>query len=114
MTNPTTDLAGLQAVITRALSLPEGILTQEQIAAWTALLNIVPPIDYIDAQGGNIIAIGYIYPSQTSNSENTNLYPVHPFRIFGVGKPDLEVAQNTFYNRQFPCNGNIAIDVHSA
>ena len=111
MTNPTTDLAGLQAVITRALNLPEGILTQEQIANWTALLDIVPPIVYTDAPGGNIISIGYIYPSQTSNSENTNLYPVHPFRVYGVGKPDLLVAQNTFYNRQFPCNGNFCIEV---
>lgn len=34
-----------------------------------------------------------------SNCENPELYTVFPFRIFGVGKPDLEIGRDTFAAR---------------
>jgi hypothetical protein len=35
------------------------------------------------------------------NEENTELYTVFPYRLFGVGKPHLEIGQNTYDARQF-------------
>ncbi len=60
---------------------------------------------YGEHDGVTIVMPGAQLPPQTSNSENTNLYPVHPFRLFGVGKDMLDVAINTYNTRQFPCNG---------
>ena len=34
--------------------------------------------------------------------ENPELYTVFPYRLYGVGKPDLSLARNTFSARLFP------------
>jgi len=41
---------------------------------------------------------------KTENSENPELYTTFPYRIYGVGKPNLELALNTFAARHFPAN----------
>lgn len=38
-------------------------------------------------------------PPQRSNAENPELYAVFPFRIYGLGKPDLPLALDTFNSR---------------
>jgi hypothetical protein len=38
----------------------------------------------------------------TKNSENPELYPVFPYRLYGLGKPGLTLARNTFASRLFP------------
>lgn len=44
------------------------------------------------------------HPGGTSNSENTELYVAHPFRIYGINKPNLAEGQQTYAERKFPCN----------
>ncbi len=39
------------------------------------------------------------------NSENPELYAIYPFRLFGLGKPDLDLAKATFAVRRFKNNG---------
>ena len=45
----------------------------------------------------------YVLPAEKfagrSNCENPELFPVFPFRIYGIGKPDLEIGRNTFAAR---------------
>jgi hypothetical protein len=39
---------------------------------------------------------------RTRNSENPELYVTYPYRLYGVGKPDLQLARDTFDARRFP------------
>jgi hypothetical protein len=39
------------------------------------------------------------------NLENPELYAVYPFRLYGLGKPDLQLAINTFDARKFKDKG---------
>jgi alpha-L-fucosidase 2 len=39
------------------------------------------------------------------NSENPELYAVYPFRLFGLGKPGLDLARATFAARRVKANG---------
>ena len=32
-----------------------------------------------------------------NNTEAPQLYPVYPWKMYGIGKPDLDIAKNTFY-----------------
>jgi hypothetical protein len=41
---------------------------------------------------------------QSSNSENPELYVAFPYRLYGVGKPNLELARSTYAARLFPQN----------
>src|SRR5262249_5471620 len=43
-----------------------------------------------------------------SNGENPESYVAFPYRLYGVGKPDLQLAKDTFAARRFPqdtCSG---------
>jgi len=45
---------------------------------------------------------GMIQPAlhweRVQNTEPTQLYPVFPWRMYGVGRPDMDVARNTYLN----------------
>lgn len=113
-TNPSTDLSGLHAVLTRLLALPSSLpfVTVNMRAAWKAQLDLLP--DLPKASDGSILAVAPGYTQGDHNSENTELYPVHPFRMYGTGKPDLVAAQTTYAKRRHPCNNGWCQDVIDA
>lgn len=59
----------------------------------TALLGRLPDITIID---------GKIQPAlhyeRVNNTETMQLYPVFPWRMYGIGRPDLDIARNTYLN----------------
>jgi hypothetical protein len=95
--NPAPDIAGLQAVLSRMIKLPAGIVDEKTLLQWQKLYNELPPLP-ISNNNGKTVLLPYT-GSQTANSfnsENPELYAIYPFRIYGLGKPDLDVAVNTF------------------
>jgi hypothetical protein len=86
------------------------MVSPSQVTAWTAQLTSLPPIP---VGGGRILPAG-THEGKPHNSENTELYPVHPFRVFMLGKPDLDVAQETYRLRPHPCNDGWCQDVIDA
>ncbi len=112
--NPTPDIAGLKSVLPRLLALPEDLTSPAQRDTWNKILAALPPLptgktvhgklaDFGsgDADGKTIILPAEAY-GKTKNGENPELYVAFPYRLFGVGKPDLMLAQNTFAARRFP------------
>lgn len=109
--NPTPDIAALRNVLPRLLELPA---TDAQRANWRALLDELPaiptgrtwkgklpPLGMGDADGLPVLLPAEKYGT-TRNSENPELYPVFPYRLYGIGKPGLTLARNTFASRLFP------------
>ena len=47
MTNPSTDISGLMAVLPRLLALPSATTTVEQRAAWLSHLQALPPLSVV-------------------------------------------------------------------
>jgi hypothetical protein len=112
--NPTPDIAGLKNVLPRLLALPQSLTTAAQRSAWKKTLDDLPPIatgktakgkipplGQGDADGTTVILPAEKYP-RTSNSENPESYVAFPYQLYGVGKPGLELARNTFKARIFP------------
>jgi len=112
--NPTPDIAGLNAVLPRLLALPAELVSPEQRQAWTQTLTDLPPIATGKTVNGRLGDWGQgdpdgkpiILPAEkygkTSNGENPELYVAFPYRLYGVGKPGLTLAQDTFAARRFP------------
>ena len=112
--NPTPDIAGLKSVLPRLLELPAEWTSPEQRSAWKKVLADLPAIPIgktVDGKlppfaEGDPKGISTILPAQsygkTSNEENPELYVIFPYRIYGLGKPDLSLARNTFAARLFP------------
>ncbi|HWD20429.1 MAG TPA: DUF5703 domain-containing protein [Verrucomicrobiae bacterium] len=112
--NPTPDIAALKSVLPRLLALPPAFSTESQRQVWTETLRDLPAIPLGTTAHGKLPPAGKgdpdgkrtILPAEkygsTKNSENPELYTVFPYRLYGVGKPDLELARDTYHARLFP------------
>ena len=112
--NPTPDIAGLKAVLPRLLNLSSGLASPEEHNTWSRMLDDLPPILVGKTANGKLPPLGNgdadgeptILPAEhygkAINSENPELYVAFPYQLYGVGKPDLTLARNTFAARKFP------------
>jgi alpha-L-fucosidase 2 len=108
--NPAPDIAGLKSVLPRLIALPETITTSAQRKLWRTMLAELPPLPRgrTDPQGkcpqtsedASINGAEILWPAEKfqkpGNVENPELYSVHPFRLFGVGLPELDLARATY------------------
>jgi hypothetical protein len=114
--NPTPDIAGLDAVLPRLLALPAKLTTSDQRETWARVLRDLPPITIGKTRHGRLPALGKgdedgtatILPAEKygkpSNVENPELYVAFPYRLYGVGKPNLELARTAYSARLYPQN----------
>jgi hypothetical protein len=101
-------------VLPRLLALPESLTSQAQRDLWSKVLRDLPPLPRGTTAKGKLPPLGAGDPDgkpvllpaakygPTRNAENPELYAVFPYRLYGVGKPDLQLARDTFAARLFP------------
>lgn len=110
-TNPMPEVAGLRFVLPQLIELTHDA---EQKAAWRKTLNDLPPIPIGEADGERFLLPAEKFASR-QNMENPELYAVFPYRLYGVGKPDLAVALNTWPRRNHKGTGGWFQDaIHAA
>lgn len=112
--NPTPDIAGLKYLLPRLLELPSALVSAPTRGEWKSILDHLPPIPLGTTANGKVPPFGHgdangepiILPAEkygpTRNVENPELYTVFPYRLYGLGKPDLQLARDTFSARLFP------------
>jgi hypothetical protein len=95
--NGTDSLSGLIAISEAVLALPEGTIPAETRAYFEGFRNILPPIATYKANNRTVIATASnaLFVSLGSG-ELPSLYSVYPFSLYGVGKPNLEMARDTW------------------
>ena len=98
--NPLTEIAGLQFVLDRLLALTADAVMDDQRRTWRRLRDELPPLPVRELEGKKLLSPARDILQDTSNSENPELYAIFPFRLFGVGKPELELAHDTFAARR--------------
>ncbi len=94
-TNSTATLAALQTIINRLKQLPEQYISAEKKYYLDSLLKRTPAISFTSFNGHSTIAPAKSY-ERVYNVESPQLYPVFPWGIYGVGKPGLDTALNTW------------------
>jgi hypothetical protein len=62
-----------------------------------SILKRIPPLPYREIQGKKALAPAKSW-ERINNVETPQLYPVFPWRIYGLGRPDIETAINTYQN----------------
>ncbi|MCX5770424.1 MAG: DUF5703 domain-containing protein [Candidatus Hydrogenedentes bacterium] len=102
--NPTPEIAGLRFVLPRLLELPKGVVSDEYRGRWKRLLGDLPEVA-MRKKGGKEFILPALEFSKKQNSENPELYAVFPYRLYGVGKPDLEIGLETWARRLHPGPG---------
>ena len=97
-TNPMDEVAGLHAIAGRLLSLEEKLTSSEQREYWRALRERLPDLPLREVDGKTMPAPAAKWANKM-NIENPELYAVFPFRLFGVGRPGLELAIEALNHR---------------
>ena len=107
-TNSVTTVGGLKVVLQRLLELPENYLVKANRKRWEEMLVRIPPITFREKKGKKVISPAARW-ERLYNHEMPQMYPVFPFGLYGLGKPDIDIAMNTWdvgYDRpnQKSCN----------
>ena len=97
--NPTSDLAGLHVVVDKMVALPDELTSEADRALWLRMKKDLPNIATFIRNGQEIVAIAEDPHRSRSGGENPDLYAVWPFRVYSVGKPDLDLAVATYNQR---------------
>ena len=107
--NPLPDVAGLKYVLSALLS--EKIPLSKQ-AANTArkLLQESPDIPTKDGTTLRLLTPAERGSTESSSREHAELYAVFPYRLFGLEKPDLDVARYTFEKLPPPDSASLPQD----
>jgi len=92
--NSSSTLAGLKTVLQRLLQLQSATAAQKE--NWQEMLNTIPPINFREFGGKTTISPAKLW-ERINNTESPQLYPVFPWGIYGVGKPGLDTARNTYF-----------------
>jgi len=102
--NPQPDVAGLHAVLPRLLELPGEIVGAKQRQEWQAMQKDLPPIPIRKKEG-----VSYLLPAESyaevRNTENPEMYPVFPYRLFCLGQGELDIGLETWKRRRVKRSG---------
>lgn len=99
--NPLPDIAGLRFVLSGLLGLPKEMTDLASRERWKRLIAEIPPVPAGIRDGKcQLLPFEDGQNAMARNIENPELYAIYPFRIYGLGKPDIEIAQNAFSVRK--------------
>lgn len=92
--NATPLIAGLKTVLEKLIAYPA--LSENNREHWKSVLSTIPPISFREINGKTTISPAKLW-ERINNVESPQLYPVFPWRIYGVEKDNTEVALNTYF-----------------
>lgn len=93
--NPADVIAGLKAVLSRLLELPDKYVSAPQKTKYREMLRRVPPLPVKEKDGKRYLA-GAESWGRFAVGEIPELYSVFPYNLFGVGRDELELARYTW------------------
>ena len=93
--NAVSTIAGLKSVTKATLDLPENYLSKDQRESLESFMKRIPPMEYRELDGKMMIAPAKLW-ERVNNTETPQLYPVFPWKMFGVGKAGLDTAIHTY------------------
>jgi len=98
-TNPLPEVAGLHALVGAVKALPAGLVAADLADLVARLEPKLPAVPTREIDGARLLAPAERF-AKKSNVENPELYAVYPFRLYGVGKPDIELAIRALDRRE--------------
>ena len=99
-TNDLPTIAGLRAIIPRLQALPTTLVPATDRDLYARILAACPPVPtqqkVIGTETATVLAPAARYSPKPSNKEHPEIYAVWPYRLYSVGKPELDLARTTF------------------
>lgn len=93
--NSNSTISALKVITEKLLNLSEKELSKEEQDYLKGFQTRIPPLNFKTFDGHTTLAPAKTW-ERINNSEVPQLYPVYPWGIYGIGKPDLQTALNTW------------------
>ncbi len=93
--NATSTVSALKVITERMLALDKSYVNGDQRKYIQELQERIPDLSFREIGGKEVIAPAKLW-ERINNTEVPQLYPVYPWGIFGIGRPDLQTAINTW------------------
>ncbi|MCH5719619.1 hypothetical protein [Niabella hibiscisoli] len=98
--NASSTIAALKVVTTTLLNSSAANLNATERTYFEGLLSRIPPLPFSTFNEKPTIAPATVW-SRVNNVESSQLYPVYPWGLYGVGQAGLDTARNTYWNDSF-------------
>jgi hypothetical protein len=96
--NPLPEVAGLRFVLSALLELPDELINTSQRKSWKKTLTDLPAVPIKEDKGKQLLLPAEKF-NEKRNQENPELYAIFPYRLFGIGKPNMEIGIETYQQR---------------
>lgn len=93
--NPSDVITALNVLTKRLQELPSKYISSEEKGYYAMMASRLPDIPFRERSGHKTIAPAEQW-DKIINSEIPQLYPVFPWSVYGIGKPDLQLAIDTW------------------
>ncbi|UUF13601.1 MULTISPECIES: DUF5703 domain-containing protein [Flavobacterium] len=93
--NSNSTISALQVITDNLLELSSEQLSKEELEYVKGFQTRIPPLNFGEIDNNKVLVPAKSW-ERVNNSEVPQLYPVYPWGIYGIGKPDLETALNTW------------------
>lgn len=93
--NANSTISALTVITEKILTLSEKELSKEDLEYLKGLQTRIPPLNFRNFDNHKTLAPAKSW-ERINNTEVPQLYPVYPWGIYGIGKPDLQTALNTW------------------
>ncbi|WP_281298064.1 DUF5703 domain-containing protein [Flavobacterium limnophilum] len=93
--NSNSTISALQVITEKLLNLSEKELSKEDLVYLKAFQTRIPPLNFGQIENHKVLVPAKSW-ERINNTEVPQLYPVYPWGIYGIGKPDLQTALNTW------------------
>ncbi|MBD0823765.1 DUF5703 domain-containing protein [Aestuariibaculum marinum] len=93
--NANSTISALKVITEKLLKLSSEDLTSEDVEYLKGFQMRIPPLNFREINHQKVLSPAKTW-ERINNTEAAQLYPVYPWKLYGIGQPDLEVAQNTY------------------
>lgn len=93
--NANSTISALKVITEKLLKISGESLKAEDVEFLKAIKTRIPPLNFREINDKKVLSPAKSW-ERINNTEAAQLYPVFPWGIYGIGLPDLEVAQNTY------------------
>ncbi len=93
--NSNSTISALTVITEQLLKFSSKELSNEEVEYLKAFQKRIPPLNFGQIENHKVLLPAKSW-ERINNSEVPQLYPVYPWGIYGIGKPDLQTALNTW------------------
>ncbi|MFL1012166.1 DUF5703 domain-containing protein [Flavisericum labens] len=94
--NANSTISALKVISEKLLKTSSDELTEAEIKYLEEFQTRIPPLNSREIDNQKVLSPAKTW-ERINNTEAASLYPVYPWKLYGLGQPDLKIAQNTYF-----------------